>query len=139
MSKTNGIIALLLLLIPASVLAHDDAYFDSHASPHGGQVRMAGPYHLELVVTEQDIRVYVTDHADEPQDVSGMRARMSILSGGKRTNADLVPDAPSLLVGKVQVDKQPETLFVLALHTDAGAAHMARFTPWSKPEATHAE
>ena len=34
--------AVLAVSLPAS--AHTDEYFDTHAAPHGGQVRMAGPY-----------------------------------------------------------------------------------------------
>ena len=54
--------AALVVSVPAS--AHTEEHFDSHATPHGGQMRMAGPYHLELVSKEKEIVLYVTDHAD---------------------------------------------------------------------------
>ncbi len=31
-------------------LAHDDATLDAMQAPHGGQLRMAGAYHIELVL-----------------------------------------------------------------------------------------
>lgn len=38
----------VLLATPA--FAHDDATLDAMAAPHGGQLRMSGAYHLELVL-----------------------------------------------------------------------------------------
>jgi len=62
--------ALMLAASATPVFAHDDAYLDSLKSVNGGQVRMAGAYHYELVmskdskdVKENPVTVYVTDHA----------------------------------------------------------------------------
>ena len=40
----------LMLLQP--VWAHTSAFLDARPSPHGGQVRAAGPYHLELIAKD---------------------------------------------------------------------------------------
>ena len=40
------LLATLILFQP--VWAHTDESLDAMSSPHGGQVRAAGPYHLEL-------------------------------------------------------------------------------------------
>ena len=45
--------AVLVTSFPAQ--AHNEEYFDSRESPHGGQMRMTGPYHLELVITGKDL------------------------------------------------------------------------------------
>lgn len=46
--------------------AHTDEHFDKMQTPNGGQVRMAGPYHLELVVGRGEVTLHVNDHADNP-------------------------------------------------------------------------
>ncbi|WP_339941453.1 hypothetical protein, partial [Undibacterium luofuense] len=67
--------------ISSSAWAHDDKYFDSVKSPHGGQTRMAGPYHFELVLKAgaddkqaSAVQVYVTDHAGKPISTKGATA-----------------------------------------------------------------
>ena len=45
------------------VWAHTDESLDAMPSPHGGQVRAAGPYHLELVAKDGELVLHVTDHA----------------------------------------------------------------------------
>ncbi|MES2091726.1 MAG: hypothetical protein V4532_17380, partial [Pseudomonadota bacterium] len=44
-------LALGLALAPMAQ-AHDDAYLDTLTAPHGGQLRMAGSSHYELVVVK---------------------------------------------------------------------------------------
>src|SRR5262245_24249685 len=61
----------LLAVVSLRVDAHGDEYFESRPAPHGGQVRMAGPVHLELVVRGSEIAVYVTDHADNSMITDG--------------------------------------------------------------------
>ena len=75
---------LFAVLWSASTHAHTDAYFDKVATPHGGQIRMAGPYHLELVVGAELVTLYVTDHSDQPIDTTGGSAKVIITSGKKK-------------------------------------------------------
>jgi nitrogen fixation protein FixH len=62
----------------ARVAAHSDEYFDAHASAHGGQTRMAGPLHIELVMTPTTATLYITDHADQPQATAGGKAILRV-------------------------------------------------------------
>ena len=62
--------AVAMAIGSGAALAHDDATLDKQKAPHGGQMRMAGAYHFELVLAKdatgaQDspVVVYVTDHA----------------------------------------------------------------------------
>jgi len=80
----NSLLALALAVIASAVLAHTDEYFDRIDTPHGGQIRMAGPYHLELVVGDSELTVYVTDHGDNPIGTTGGSAKAIIASGKKR-------------------------------------------------------
>ena len=61
------VLALAIGLAAPLSHAHSDAHFDALAAPHGGRMRMAGPFHLELVVDADRIVLYVTDHAEQPQ------------------------------------------------------------------------
>jgi hypothetical protein len=74
---------LLLAALSPGAQAHSDEYFDRRPSPHGGQVRMAGPVHLELVVHGDKVAVYVTDHADNPVNTDNGSAKVIIRSGKK--------------------------------------------------------
>jgi hypothetical protein len=69
--------------------AHSDAYFDKNAAPHGGQVRMAGPYHLELVLGKNEVTLYLTDHGDNPIDATGGSGK-AILTTGRRKRSTVV-------------------------------------------------
>jgi hypothetical protein len=67
-----------------SALAHTDEYFDKTPGPHHGRMRMAGPYHLELVTAKDEVTLYVTDHAGTPIDSAGGSAKVIITSGKKK-------------------------------------------------------
>jgi hypothetical protein len=64
--------------------AHSDAYFDKTDSPHGGQIRMAGPYHLELMMGKNEVTLYVTDHGDQPVDATGGSGKAIVTTGKKK-------------------------------------------------------
>jgi hypothetical protein len=64
--------------------AHGDAYFDNVPSPHGGQIRMAGPYHLELVMGNKEVTLYLTDHGDQPVDAAGGSGKAIVTTGKKK-------------------------------------------------------
>ena len=95
-------LAVLLLLAALSprIHAHSDEYFDSRPAPHGGQVRMAGPVHLELVVRGGDVTVYMTDHADNPVSTDNGSAKVIIRASKKnRFVAVLRPAGGNVLRG----------------------------------------
>ena len=48
----SAVVLFATLIIFQPVWAHTDEALDAMSSPHGGQVRAAGPYHLELVAKE---------------------------------------------------------------------------------------
>ena len=68
MESWKSLAVCVVVFLGSPALAHDDAYLDTLKAPHGGQLRMAGPNHYELVVVknsktvrENPIVVYVTD------------------------------------------------------------------------------
>src|SRR3990167_2616908 len=86
--------------------AHDDAYLDTLTAPHGGQLRMAGSSHYELVLVKDSkgakdnaIVVYVTDHAGTKTPTAGASGSITLLSGKTKVSAGLAPDGDNKLTG----------------------------------------
>jgi hypothetical protein len=75
--------AILAGLLPA--WAHTDEYFEVVEALHGGQLRMAGPYHLALVAKDREITLYMTDHADNKITTDGGLGKATIETGRTRT------------------------------------------------------
>jgi hypothetical protein len=76
------------LIIFQPVWAHTDEQLDTIPSPHGGQVRATGPYHLELVVKDRELVLYVTDHAGQEIKTDGGEGKARVQqdkTGGKIT------------------------------------------------------
>lgn len=99
MQLLNGIFACLLYAAASCAFAHGDEYFDSTRAPHGGQVRMAGPFHFELVVERQSLIVHVTDHADNPVATRDGSAKAIITNGKHRYVVILKPAGETALRG----------------------------------------
>lgn len=129
--------ALFALALSLPVLAHDDATLDAMATPHGGQMRMAGPYHYELVTTPGELRVYLTDHGDQPVSSKGVSGNAVVLSGTKAT-VPLAPAGDNLLQGRGDFAVSPDTKVVVSLGFPDGSTWQARFTPGAKTMAAPA-
>lgn len=125
------ITALIALTLSAPVLAHDDATLDARESSHGGQVRMTGPYHYELVVGEGVLQVYLTDHADQPLSSQGISGTAVVLRGGK-VSVPLTPAGEYHPEGQGDFESGPDMKVVVSLTFPDGNARQARFTPWER-------
>ncbi|MDO8653108.1 MAG: hypothetical protein Q7R66_13065 [Undibacterium sp.] len=135
-STVATVLALASSISPA--LAHDDAYLDTLKSANGGQVRMAGVYHFELVMAkdskdakEKQIMVYVTDHAGTKIPTAGATANATILSGKTKTGASLVPDGDNRLKGSAKYIAGADTKVVLSVSMPGKPAEQARYTPFA--------
>jgi hypothetical protein len=113
--------------LTASAYAHDDAYFDSHPSAHGGQTRMSGPFHLELVSAPSGVLVYITDHASNAIPTAGWHAQAVVLGAGKKTRIELKPAGSNTLRGNGFVPGDAKV--VVTVKPRAGEEYNARFTP----------
>jgi hypothetical protein len=138
MKKTNLIPTLVaaLLLGAGGVLAHDDAYLDSVAAPNGGQLRMAGPYHYELVLAKEGgepqarpILVYVTDHAGQAVSTAGASGTATLLSSQGKVTAILAPDGDNRMKGAAAYAATPGMKAVVGIVLAGKEAVQARFTP----------
>lgn len=137
--------ACIAAFVAVSAFAHDDAYLDTLKAPHGGQLRMAGPNHYELVVVknsksvrENPIVVYVTDHAQNPLDVQGARGGAKLEAGKLKATSTLTPDGGNRMKGFAKYASTPGMTVEVSITLPGGEAQTARFTPLSKPASTHA-
>lgn len=128
-----GLSLTLSLSLPAG--AHTDEYFESVTAPHGGQLRMTGPFHMELVVKDEELTVYVTDHADNAISVDGGLAKANIENGTTRTQVNMHPVGNNMLGGSGTFSLTPTTVIVVFMKLPNQDGYAARFTPLkSKPD-----
>jgi hypothetical protein len=135
MNKT--VVAILLgMAITLPTWAHTDDYLDTLTTAHGGQLRMAGPYHLELVAKDKELVLYVTDHGDNPVKTEGGAAKATIRIGkGKAvTTVKLEPAGENQMKGLGEFTLKPESVIVVFVKLAGDEAQSARFTPL-KPKA----
>ncbi|HSL05204.1 MAG TPA: hypothetical protein VK901_16880 [Nitrospiraceae bacterium] len=128
------IVAALLaapLIILQPVWAHTDESLDAMPSPHGGQVRAAGPYHLELVAKDGELVLHVTDHAWQEIRTDGGEGKATIQQGkaGSKTTVKLDPSQQNMLTGNGEFHVTPETVIVVFVKLREQDAYGARFTP----------
>src|SRR5580765_2904262 len=89
------------LIIFQPVWAHTDEQLDTMPSPHGGQVRAAGPYHLELVAQDGELVLHVTDHTGQEinTDGGGGKANIQQHKTGSKITVKLEPSPHNMLKG----------------------------------------
>jgi hypothetical protein len=124
----------LAVSLPAS--AHTEAYFDSINAPHGGQMRMAGPYHLELVTQEKEITLYVADHSDKKIGTEGGVGKVTFQVGKAKPteSVKLEPAGDNTFKGTGEFSLTPDTVVIVFVKLPEHEAQSARFTPL-KPKA----
>jgi hypothetical protein len=125
-----------MTLAAAGALAHDNATLDMQKAPHGGQLRMAGAYHFELVLAKdaQDTQdspvvVYVTDHAGAKIASAGATGSATILVGKTKVTTALQPDGDNRLKGTARYAAAPGIKAVVSVTLAGKASEQARFTP----------
>jgi len=125
-----GILFFLSVVLSGLVWAHSDEYLDSIKAPHGGQLRMAGPFHLELVVEAEELRLYVTDHMDKEISTKEGSGKANIISAnGEKTAVDLTPFLGNVMRGKGKFKLTPETVVSVFVALEGYETQGARFTP----------
>lgn len=110
--------------------AHTDEYLATVA-PHGGQLRAAGPFHLELVAKDGELTVYVTDHGDIPipvQDGHG-KANIQVGKDGDRKAFPLKPENGNIMRASGAFKITPDTSIAVFIAIPEYETQGARFTP----------
>jgi hypothetical protein len=130
--------ALISIALAASlpVSAHTEAYFDSINAPHGCQMRMAGPYHLELVTQDKEITLYVADHSDKKISTEGGVGKVTFQVGKAKPTGSvkLEPAGENTFKGTGEFSLTPNTVVIVFLKLPEDEAQSVRFTPL-KPKA----
>jgi hypothetical protein len=148
--KLSTLALLFSGLMSAAALAHTDDVLDSQKAPHGGQMRMAGAYHYELVVAidsneakENPIVVYLTDHAGNKVPSAGATGTVTLLAGKLKATATLTADGDNRLKGFAKYASDPDMKAVVSITFPGKAAEQARFAPLMKmvadPHAGHSK
>jgi hypothetical protein len=121
--------AILAISLPAG--AHTEEYFDSKESAHGGQTRMAGPYHLELVAKDKEILLYVMDHADREFSTEGGAGKANVQNGKAKdkTAVKLEPVGGNMFKGTADFRLTPETVVTIFVELPGQESTAARFVP----------
>jgi hypothetical protein len=119
----------LIMFQPA--WAHTDEQLDTMSSPHGGQVRAAGPYHLELVAKDGELVLHVTDHAGQEIHTDGGEGKVNIQQdkAGSKITVKLEPSQQNILKGSGEFRINAETVIVVFVKLPEQDAYGARFTP----------
>lgn len=130
----KSIIAAVLaapLMMFQPVWAHTDESLDAMPSPHGGQVRAAGPYHLELAAKDRELVLHVTDHAGQDINTGGGEGKANIQQdkAGSKITVKLEPSQQNMFTGSGEFRITPETVIVVFVKLPDQDAYAARFTP----------
>ena len=127
-------LAVVVSILSSPVWSHTNEYFDSVDAPHGGQMRMAGPYHLEIVAKDKEIVLYVTDHANTKISIDGGVSKAILQTGKTKTTVTLEPACENMLKGTGDFLVTPETKIVVFIRLPDQEAQAARFTPLKPAE-----
>lgn len=137
--------ALLALVAAGAAQAHTDEYLDTVVGPNGGQLRMAGAYHFELLVVKDSvdakknaIKVFVMDHANTPVTTAGATANLVLVAGKQKAKVELKPEGNNALVGEAVYASVPEMKVVANVTMPGQSAQTAKFEPL-KPTAAAAK
>lgn len=133
-------LALLVSLVHLAPLriafAHSNEHLATVTGAHGGMLRMSGPYHVELVIGEGEVRVWVTDHADNPKPTAGARGQLMVIQDEERFVVDLLPDGDNLLHGaNERITAGNDRRAVLTLRMKGQAPLQVRFITMSEDRA----
>lgn len=112
--------------------AHTDEYLDTVVAPHGGQLRMAGPYHYELVLKTNELTLYLTDHAGTKIASTGASGTAVILSSKGKASIRLSPAGDNMIRGSGQFEAVPDMKVAVSIALPGQGAQQARFTPLQK-------
>ncbi|NQD36962.1 hypothetical protein HPT27_07990 [Permianibacter sp. IMCC34836] len=127
---------LTALLFSGVSVAHDDNWLDQQKAPHDGQLRMAGQYHIELVLTDKGMDAYLTDHAFVAQPSQGGSAAVTVLANKKVSQLKLTASGDNQLTGTGSYERSADMQVVVVLNMPGQSPLQAKFTPLRKAAAS---
>jgi hypothetical protein len=117
--------ACLVLLWPAMAPAHEAK------GPHGGLMTDAGPYHVELIAKENQLRVFVFDDKTSPVQTKDASATATVLLGQEKQTVTLKPGTPGTddnsLAGQFAMNAGSGLRIVVLIQLPGKPSVVARF------------
>ncbi len=130
--KLNYLVAAAFFALSQPALSAEK-HGDAHAT-HGGVAAEAGAYHLELVVKDKALTVYVNDHDNKPLDVKTAKAQANIFSGKDKAVIELKPVSLNVMAGEAAFPIKPDAKIVVSLTLSGKKIEQARFSLGAKQE-----
>jgi hypothetical protein len=92
-----------------------------------------------LVLGENKVSLYLTDHADQPKPAEGLNGQALILANQAKTSIELKPVKDNLLEGSGAFAIVPEMKVLVLLNAPGQPPLQAKFPPAqpAAPEHTH--
>lgn len=131
----RALITCLLATVVNIAYAHSDEYLDTVKAPHGGQMRMSGAYHLELVLKDNEITVYLSDHSGNDVSAAGATGTAIVHSGKDRVTVKLSPSGESALQGHGNFILDPKMTVSVKVKLKEKDHAEAKFQPLKKASA----
>ena len=127
MKRIDVVIASTLLCV--SIVARAD---EATSGPNGGQLKHSGSYHLELVVKDTALMVYLTGDKNTKVATKGASGSATVLTGKSTSNVKLEPSGENALVGSSGFQPAPDMKIVVSVTLPGQPPLQARFTPIDK-------
>ena len=107
---------------------------EATTGPNGGQIKHSGKYHMELVVKDAALTVYVTGDKDARVATKGASGSATVLVGKGTSNVKLEPSGENALAGSGSFKPVPDMKVVVSVTLPGQASIQARFTPLETPK-----
>ena len=104
------------------------------ADKHGGHEVEVGKYHVELMVKDRDLALYVRDQSDKPIDPKTVKASANVLSGKDRAIVEFKPEGAEMLDGQAPFAVREDAKVIVTLSVAGGKSEQARFSLGLKRE-----
>jgi hypothetical protein len=117
------IVALASILLTASPAAAHEV----EKGPNGGRVVEAGAHHVELVVKDNAVNVFVTDASDKPISITGFKGVAIFTISGRAQRITLEPKEGTRLSGTSPVALPSEPVGVVQITAPDGKTAQGRF------------
>jgi hypothetical protein len=97
-----------------------------HKPKHGGMLAEGKAFDAELVAKPDLLTIYVNDHG-KPMMTKGMKAKVTLLSGSEKSEAELQPAGDNKLEAKGKFAVAKGTKFVAVLTPEGKTGSTFRF------------
>ena len=129
MKLINAVFAATLLCLSISARADEAA-----TGPNGGQLKHSGKHHLELVVKDTALTVYLTGDKDAKVATKGASGSATVLAGKGTSNVKLEPSGENALAGSGSFQPALDMKVVVSVTLPGHSPIQARFTPLETPK-----